>query len=196
MFFYIRPVLFLWAVLANKPTPCFSVKSFYPCNNTSKLDSYTQFLYNHVHSGTPETLDQNKWQAFIKKIGTCNRTTQSFIPFDRKEQVNNVCSPSGGKAYDRNLCISKQTFFFTTVSLDNNCVVKRVINERKHLILACNNVDNLCRPVHFEANPNDVGPDDKNPDCQRLSTSLFYRFILKRTPVSSLSPFFSDHQNN
>lgn len=166
--FYIRSVFLFWTLLANKLATSFSQKSFFPCVYSARTEAYQEFLFKHVRPDAPKTLDQNQWQAFIKQIGTCFRPVQSFISYTLKQQVDNICSPSGGKIYIDNLCVSKQEFSFTTVFVDNNCVVYRVLPEKKYLILACNKIQNYCLPVHFQPNSHNDGPDDKNPDCKSL----------------------------
>ncbi|KAI5618309.1 hypothetical protein C0J50_22291 [Silurus asotus] len=161
MHFYILSVLLFGALLANElPADSF------PCMHSDRTDAYDKFLYKHVRSDAPQSLDQNKWQAFIKKIKTCNRRVQSFIPHNQKQPVENICS-SGGKTFSnqRDLCVSKQEFNFTTVSVNNNCIVTRVISETKYLLLACNEIRGRCLPVHFEPNNNNSGPDNNMPDC-------------------------------
>lgn len=164
MFYYIVSVLFIWILLANK-----LAAGFYPCMQSGKTDAYEKFLNKHVRSDVPKSLDQNQWQAFIRQIGTCDRPVQSFIPFTQKQEVDNICSPSGGKTYASDLCVSKQEFTFTTVLVDNNCIVYRVMPEKKYLLLACNEIkghERSCLPVHFQWNPNNIGPDNRNPDCK------------------------------
>lgn len=165
MFFYIVSVSFFWVLLVNKLTTTSSEFNPYPCMYSAETDAYKTFLNKHVRPDAPETLDQNQWQAFIKNIGTCDRPIQSFIPFAQKQQVDNVCSPSGGKIYTGDQCVSKQEFTFTTVFVDNNCVVYNVLKETKYLLLACDEIQGYCRPVHFQRNQNNVGPYNK-PDCK------------------------------
>lgn len=166
MFFFIVTVL----LANNLPTDSenYTENYFFPCMYSGKTDAYEKFLNKHVRSDAPKTLDQNQWQAFIRQIGTCERPVQSFIPYSQKQQVDNVCSPSGGKTYSdsSDLCVSKQEFTFTTVFVDNNCIVYKVILETKYLLLACNEILGYCCPVHFQPNPNNIGPDNRNPDCK------------------------------
>uniref|UniRef100_A0A3Q4M8L7 Si:dkey-237j11.3 n=2 Tax=Neolamprologus brichardi TaxID=32507 RepID=A0A3Q4M8L7_NEOBR len=112
-------------------------------------------------SGTPTTLDQNEWFSYIKNIGDCSRPTQSFIDPKELKRVKAVCSKNGGKTYKDNLCISQQPFTFVTVrSVKDTCGIKSVLKETKHLILACEVLDNECVPVHFEGNPTNLKPDN------------------------------------
>ncbi|GAA6087684.1 uncharacterized protein LOC113644163 [Tachysurus ichikawai] len=189
MFFYIGSVLFFWEFLVNNFTTGFSETNISPCMYSSKTGAYEAFLTKHVRSDAPETLDQNQWQAFIRQVGMCNRPVQSFIPYALKQQVDNVCSPSGGKTYMYNLCVSKQEFNFITVYVDNNCVVTRVMPEKKYLLLACDEIEHYCRPVHFQINPNNDGPDDKNPDCKNLyqNQAQFKTFNLSLLILTLLS---------
>ncbi|KAL7875286.1 hypothetical protein SRHO_G00062560 [Serrasalmus rhombeus] len=138
----------------------------YPCMPSQNPNAYNSFLRKHVRSDAPKTLDQNEWQAFIQQIGTCDRPVQSFLPYSDKQRVDNVCSTSGVKKNDGNMCISKQEFGFITVKVDNNCKVKSVIKETKYIILGCDEVHGDCLPVHFEANKNNAKPNLKNPDCK------------------------------
>ncbi|KAI5628645.1 hypothetical protein C0J50_12784 [Silurus asotus] len=135
---------------------------------SDRTDAYNEFLYKHVNSDAPQSLDQKQWQAFITKTNTCDRPVQSFIPYDQKQPVDEICSPSGGKTFSnqRDLCVSKQEFNFTTVYMGKNCTVKRVISENKYLLLACNEIQDQCLPVHFEPNKNNSGPDNNMPDCK------------------------------
>uniref|UniRef100_A0A3P8S0T8 Uncharacterized protein n=1 Tax=Amphiprion percula TaxID=161767 RepID=A0A3P8S0T8_AMPPE len=63
----------------------------------------------------------------------------------------------GGQVYRENLCISRQPFTFVTVrSQPGTCSIRSVKAETKHLILACEVLENQCLPVHFEGNPEDL----------------------------------------
>ncbi|XP_026855042.2 uncharacterized protein LOC113570681 [Electrophorus electricus] len=167
-------VLCFCASLASKLD--YSVNNQHPCMYSDKIHAYKDFLSKHVRADAPTTLDQNKWQAFIQNIGTCNRPIQSFLPFTQKQEVDNVCSASGGKVYSGNLCISRQEFTFTTVYVDNNCILRKVISERKYIILACDELQGYCRPVHFEANPGNVGPNPLWLDCKQPKVQSFEEF--------------------
>ncbi|KAL7886452.1 hypothetical protein AOLI_G00041730 [Acnodon oligacanthus] len=164
MLLFITVTLWVCTTLANEsPTP---VYNRYPCMQSDNAQAYISFLSKHVRADAPKTLGQNEWQAFIQQIETCDRLVQSFLPFSDKHRVDNVCSSSGGKTHHDNMCISTQEFGFTTVHLGNNCIVKQVTPERKHIILACDEVKGDCLPVHFKANRNNVKPKPKSPDCK------------------------------
>lgn len=138
-----------------------------PCTNMKKKDGYNSFCRHHLRKDTPDDLDKKKWQEFITKIGTWNRTTQSFFPFNESKSVLAVCS-SGGKIYKENLCISKKPLFFFTAEINSKKKkVKNVKLQEQHVILACSKIEKKCRPVHFEKNSKDFTPDNKQQDCSK-----------------------------
>ena len=63
-------------------------------------------------------------------------------------------------------CSQKPFTFVTVRSYENTCGIKSVREETKYLILACEDVDNQCVPVHFEGNPNNAKPDNNARACQ------------------------------
>uniref|UniRef100_A0A3Q3SD14 Si:dkey-237j11.3 n=1 Tax=Mastacembelus armatus TaxID=205130 RepID=A0A3Q3SD14_9TELE len=125
-----------------------------PCQLSKWNNGYKTFLRRHVPSGMPTSLNQNEWENFIRSKGNCDRPTQSFLSPEELDKVKDVCTNRGGKVYKENLCISKQPFTFVTVrSEQGTCGIRSVRQETKHLILACEVLDNQCLPVHFEGNP-------------------------------------------
>lgn len=112
-------------------------------------------------------MDQNEWERYIRNNGGCDRPTQSFIHPKDLDKVKAVCTNKGGTRYKENLCISRQPFTFVTVrSEPGTCGIRNIRQETKHLILACEVLDNQCLPVHFEGNPNDIKPDNNARGCQ------------------------------
>ncbi|KAK2844633.1 hypothetical protein Q5P01_011292 [Channa striata] len=150
-------LLFCHQTLAKNDAPCLLSK----WNN-----GFNTFVQRHLPSGTPTSLNQNEWEKFIRSKG-CNRPTQSFLHPADLERVKEVCTNRGGKVYKENLCISKQPFTFVTVRSEmGTCGIKSVQPETKHLILACERLDNHCLPVHFEGNPTNQKPDNNAKGCQ------------------------------
>uniref|UniRef100_A0A3B3ZYN7 Uncharacterized protein n=1 Tax=Periophthalmus magnuspinnatus TaxID=409849 RepID=A0A3B3ZYN7_9GOBI len=114
-----------------------------PCQLSKWNNGFRTFLKRHIREGTPRSLDQNEWEKYIRDHGGCDRPTQSFLSPDDLERVKAVCSPKGGKVYEENLCISQEPFTFVTVrSEPGTCGIRRVTREKKHLILACEVLDN------------------------------------------------------
>ncbi|XP_072535190.1 angiogenin [Salminus brasiliensis] len=140
-----------------------------PCMRAKHNNAHNVFLKRHLPDGVPsKTMDQNMWGALLRQIKTCGRPTQSFFQPHQRELVNRVCTRSGGKALSGNLCISKEPFNFVTVRLDMDeglCGIRSVRNETKHIILGCDEVANVCQPVHFEGNPTSRVPSNNQPDC-------------------------------
>ncbi|XP_038140330.1 uncharacterized protein LOC119783080 [Cyprinodon tularosa] len=143
-----------------------SARNDAPCQRSKWNNGYDTFIRRHLPPGTPTSLDQNQWEKFIKGLGGCNRPTQSFLQPSELQKVKSVCSRGGGKVLKDNLCISKQPFTFVTVrSEQGTCGIRSVREETKHLILACEVLENQCVPVHFEGNPTDKKPSNNARDC-------------------------------
>lgn len=138
-----------------------------PCQLSKWNNGYRTFLKRHVRDGTPRSTDQNEWEKYIRNNGGCDRPTQSFLHPDDLERVKAVCSNRGGKVYKENLCISQEPFTFVTVrSEPNTCGIRSITPEKKHLIVACEVLDNQCLPVHFEGNPKNLRPSNNDRGCQ------------------------------
>ncbi|XP_010883120.2 angiogenin [Esox lucius] len=137
-----------------------------PCQKSRCNNCHNQFLHKHVRPGTPTTTDRNAWEKYLRENNDCKRPTQSFLNPNDRERVDAVCSSSGGKTYKGNLCISRSPFKFLTVRSDpGTCGVSSVREETKHLILACEALENRCVPVHFEGNREGSKPDNNAPGC-------------------------------
>ncbi|XP_012721286.2 angiogenin [Fundulus heteroclitus] len=144
-----------------------SARNDAPCQLSRYNNGYQTFLKRHLPPGTPSSLNQNEWEKFIKSLGGCDRPTQSFLHPDELDKVRSVCSSQGGKQLKDNLCISKQPFTFVTVrSFQGTCGIKSITQETKHLILACEVLENQCVPVHFEGNSRNEKPSNNARDCQ------------------------------
>ncbi|KAM7383417.1 hypothetical protein PAMP_003073 [Pampus punctatissimus] len=144
-----------------------NAKNNTPCQLSRWNNGFNTFVKRHIRSGTPNSLDQNEWERYIKEHGGCNRPTQSFLHPDELNKVKAVCTSRGGKVYKDNLCISQQPFTFITVrSEPGTCMIRNVHQETKYLILACEMLDNQCLPVHFEGNPDNIKPSKKDKGCQ------------------------------
>ncbi|CAL8247265.1 unnamed protein product [Lota lota] len=136
-----------------------------PCQLSKWKNGFNTFLKRHVRPGTPTGLDQNVWGKYISNFG-CDRPTQSFLDPRDLERVKAVCSDQGGQQYKESLCISRQPFAFVTVrSVPDTCDIRSVTREHKHLILACEALGSQCLPVHFEANWENLKPDNNARGC-------------------------------
>ncbi|KAG7474852.1 angiogenin-like [Solea senegalensis] len=138
-----------------------------PCQKSKWNNGYNTFVRRHIRDGLPATLNRDDWKAYIKNNGGCDRPTQSFLHPADLDRVKSVCTSAGGKTYKENLCISQQPFTFVTVrSEPETCGIRNIREETKHLILACEVLENQCLPVHFEGNPESHGPNNNAKGCQ------------------------------
>lgn len=139
-----------------------------PCEETQNQNRYDTFLHRHLHNNIPQTKDDmSKWQKFVDKIDTWDRGVQSFFFPSEANNVIAVCS-TGGKKHQGNLCISKKPLSYFTVTVNDKKEVKKVKPFLDHhVILACETFrsEKKCLPVHFEANVNNVKPDNNKEDC-------------------------------
>lgn len=139
-----------------------------PCEEAVNQNAYDTFLHRHLQNNVPETKDDMRaWQKFVDKIDTWDRPIQSFFPPSQASRVIAVCS-TGGKQHTGNLCISKEPLLYFNVEVNNKKQVKKVKPFLDHhVILACNKIrsENKCLPIHFEANEDNVKPNNNNEDC-------------------------------
>lgn len=145
-----------------------------PCMRGKHNNAHATFLKRHLPDGVPNTWDQNVWNTLLRQIKTCGRPTQSFFYESDRERVNAVCTKAGGKQHSDNLCISKEKFSFVTVRVnvkEGLCGIRSIRNESKHIILGCDEIQDTCRPVHFEGNPEEITPSNNQPDCGDRSGS-------------------------
>ncbi|XP_037392734.1 uncharacterized protein LOC119263057 isoform X1 [Pygocentrus nattereri] len=140
-----------------------------PCKPSSNRYMNKRFNQHHFCTLNSYGTDHKLWTKFIKDHKVCNYKSgiKSFLDNSEKNQVEDVCSPSGGKLFERhtNLCISKQAFCFIEVRWDDNCEVWKVSNVTQHIILACDEIRRKCLPVHFEKNPQNSQPHEKSLKC-------------------------------
>ncbi|KAM3614092.1 uncharacterized protein V6R79_010092 [Siganus canaliculatus] len=147
-------------------------KNDVPCQRSKWNNGYNIFIKRHIPTDIPDSLDQNEWNRYIIDKTGCERPTQSFLSQKDLERVKEVCTSRGGKVYEDNLCISQEPFTFVTVrSEKGTCGIKSVRKETKHLILACEVLDNQCLPVHFEGNSKNLKPNNNARGCQDKQTA-------------------------
>uniref|UniRef100_A0A3B3BPQ3 Si:dkey-237j11.3 n=1 Tax=Oryzias melastigma TaxID=30732 RepID=A0A3B3BPQ3_ORYME len=127
-------------------------------------DAFEKFRTRHIlPARSPATITE--WERLIQKRKLCDRPVQSFLRQSDLGDVKAVCT-TGGKEYEGNLCISQRSFTFSTVSYDvRSRHVTSVVRETKHLILACDKVNNKCLPVHFKENPDNENPREHAKLC-------------------------------
>ncbi|KAG8009710.1 hypothetical protein GBF38_004881 [Nibea albiflora] len=138
----------------------------------SRKNGYNTFVSRHIRSDIPNSLDRKVWENYIERDKNCSRPTQSFLQQNDQRRVKDVCTAKGGVIHRGNLCLSRQPFTFVTVKIDKStCSIEDVREETKHLILACDRLDNQCLPVHFEGNPENLKPNNNDRPCQAKVTT-------------------------
>lgn len=89
---------------------------------------------------------------FLKRKGLwCRTSLQSFIESSDQVNIEGICSQNGRRLINTqdNLCISSSVILVYDIQFLYGCNLN-VIQKHKPVIVACNNVKNRCRPVHFE----------------------------------------------
>ncbi|KAL7886454.1 hypothetical protein AOLI_G00041750 [Acnodon oligacanthus] len=140
-----------------------------PCRPSCGRHMNERFNKQHLATLSSYGTDRRLWTKYIRRIKVCSNKSgiKSFLDKSEAKQVEKVCSPSGGKLYERgkNLCISNQAFSFIEVHWDENCEVWKVSNVYQHIILACDEIEVKCLPVHFQTNSQNRQPDEKSLTC-------------------------------
>ncbi|KAG8009708.1 hypothetical protein GBF38_004879 [Nibea albiflora] len=165
-------VFFILAACVLLTHQTFAPHNNAPCLPATEMCGYDIFVCRHFYSDSPKPPDQNELERYIRRKGGCNRPTQSFLQRKDQRRVKDVCTRKGGVIYKRNLCLSRRPFTFVTVRIDTStCSIRSVREETKHLILACDRLDNQCLPVHFEGNPENLKPNNNDRPCQAKVTT-------------------------
>ncbi|XP_078143213.1 uncharacterized protein LOC144541922 [Centroberyx gerrardi] len=137
-----------------------------PCQPAEFTYGYSVFLKRHLSSDTPDNLNYNDWEAYLKRQTDCDRSLQSFLSPPDRDKVEDVCTPTAGKQQRENYCISKNKFTFISVQSElSTCIVKNVTRVTQHIILACDMVHNVCRPTQLEENKGHLEPREQDADC-------------------------------
>ncbi|KAE8288847.1 hypothetical protein D5F01_LYC12724 [Larimichthys crocea] len=87
-----------------------------PCQLSKWNNGYNTFVKRHICSVTQNSLSISNWEHCIRNNGSCDRPTQSFLQPKDMDKVKGVCTSEGGVIYKENLCISRQSFTFVTLT--------------------------------------------------------------------------------
>lgn len=89
---------------------------------------------------------------YLQSQNLCGREPkQSFINAPQTE-VDKICSKDGRRK-ELNLCMSKNPMDVYVISsqfVGQVCSVQLILKQSQFVTVACDNVENLCRPVHFD----------------------------------------------
>ncbi|KAM4601112.1 uncharacterized protein ACJ7VT_020940 isoform 1-T2 [Polymixia lowei] len=164
---------------------CLSIHLAYanwaPCLPAEFIDGYSVFLKRHLPSDTPSTLNHEDWEVYLKQHTDCDKSLQSFLSPDDRNGIEDICRPHAGKQQSGNYCISKNNFTFISVHSElGTCIIRNVTMVTQHVIVACDMVDQFCRPTHLEENRKGLVPRQEDPDCARAETVMMdHGFIMR-----------------
>lgn len=88
---------------------------------------------------------------YLQSQNLCGREPkQSFINASQTE-VDKICSKDGRRK-NTNLCMSSYPMDVYVISstLGKVCSVQSILKQSEFVTVACDNVENPCRPVHFD----------------------------------------------
>ncbi|KAK5623350.1 hypothetical protein CRENBAI_015629 [Crenichthys baileyi] len=124
-----------------------------PCQRTASNNAYNSFLRKHVLQGSFDTRKKSEWEGYLTNLNLCDRSRQSFVRSTDQEHFVQICN-GNGKLQNDNLCTSTSRVLLYDLRVRRNsqsCTVISLSRSYKYVTVACDKVDNLCRPVHFES---------------------------------------------
>ncbi|CAK6975570.1 uncharacterized protein LOC126404539 [Scomber scombrus] len=122
-----------------------------PCGAKRSTREYIDFIWKHILQTKFPRNSIPDWENHFRTFNLrCRERKQSFIEQADLGQVQGICS-SAGRFLRDNLCISRSTMLVYDVISDmNTCNILSVTPSRHYVIVACYNVENICRPTHYE----------------------------------------------
>ncbi|KAL2079155.1 hypothetical protein ACEWY4_024899 [Coilia grayii] len=125
-----------------------------PCMKNPNNNAYNNFKKKHIINSNPsfDTSNKKAWAKYLDKKNLCGRVpVQSFFRQGSEGKVRAICKGQGF-VYNRNLCVSQNTFtvFHVSSQVAKPCKVTRIVSKKQKVILACDAVANQCLPVHYE----------------------------------------------
>lgn len=100
---------------------------------------------------------------YLRMKHLCKRRRQTFFMESDEENVKKICNGHGviNNEHD-NLCTSDSKMLVYYLNVTSNCKILSKKEFRKYVVVACDKVENVCLPVHFEMftnkRPNGVRP--------------------------------------
>ncbi|MED6250958.1 hypothetical protein ATANTOWER_017350 [Ataeniobius toweri] len=145
-----------------------------PCQRTARNNAYNSFLRKHVLQGSFDTRRKSEWERYLTNLNLCDRPRQSFVRSTDQERFVQICN-GNGKLLNDNLCTSTSRVRLYDLRLQRNsqrCTVTYLRAHYKYVTVACDKVDNLCRPVHFESSQ-DRKPSSSAQTCGATTDHWF-----------------------
>ncbi|XP_077056145.1 uncharacterized protein LOC143707647 [Siphateles boraxobius] len=131
----------------------------FPCRGTSQLNTYRDFLNQHILRYNFDTSQKHAWVDYLKKKRLCGvNPHRSFVHKNDTNDIVGVCKGRGVRD-SQNLCVSMKkfrVFIVQSVWRNGQCEVQ-LQTESAHVVIACNfavfEVKPVqvvhCVPVHF-----------------------------------------------
>ncbi|KAM9717383.1 uncharacterized protein ACNS7B_021053 [Menidia menidia] len=121
-----------------------------PCQRNYDNNAYNNFVRKHILQESFDRRSKSEWEGYIDRRGLCDRPYQTFIRSQDKRRVERICN-GGGRQRSNNLCTSTTSIRVYDISVrPNDCKVTNIQTNRRYPVVACDNVANQCRPVHYE----------------------------------------------
>nr|XP_046235844.1 uncharacterized protein LOC124054203 [Scatophagus argus] len=122
-----------------------------PCEQNSDMTAYNIFVKRHILQENFERSSLKAWKSYLESHGLCGRVpVQSFIEAGENE-VLQICRDAGRRVKG-NLCISESLMTVHDVKSQKmvHCNVSSVNSPKRKVIVACDKINNLCFPVHYQ----------------------------------------------
>ncbi|KAA0712456.1 hypothetical protein E1301_Tti012943 [Triplophysa tibetana] len=123
-----------------------------PCQSRWHNNAYNVFQNRHILRFQFDRHSPNAWENYLTRTNLCGRKLiQSFVRKDDELRIRKICTRRGFR-YRDNLCISSKRVkvYFVNSTLNNgHCHVHHLSYRSKYVIVACENVANICLPVHY-----------------------------------------------
>lgn len=141
-----------------------------PCQRSQIKSAFSTFMSRHILLLNFDTTNLTEWGRYLVSMGLCDRKPnkkQSFLHISDTQSVIKICEGEGIK-YEGNMCISTKKFLVFVVqsnSINGNC--EYVVQfEMAYVVVACEAIETICLPVHFEKQI-DTAPPRNGQICQK-----------------------------
>ncbi|XP_023202889.1 uncharacterized protein LOC111611237 [Xiphophorus maculatus] len=136
-----------------------------PCMKNRNNNAYNKFVSKHVLKTVFDTSSHSEWKKYLEKNKLCDRPRQSFVDKGAENLYMKICN-GFGKRQDMNLCTSTSPVRLHDLNVStSDCSITYLYSGDKYVTVACDKVNNRCRPVHFQSSQNS-GPDSTALTCK------------------------------
>uniref|UniRef100_A0A096M875 Uncharacterized protein n=1 Tax=Poecilia formosa TaxID=48698 RepID=A0A096M875_POEFO len=124
-----------------------------PCQRTASNNAFNRFVRKHVLQAAFDTNSKTRWESYLRNLNLCDRPRQSFVSRGDQQQFVEICN-GNGKRQNGNLCTSTrsvQLYDLRVRQTLQGCIVTNLRHVRRYVTVACDKVNNICLPVHFDS---------------------------------------------